>query len=272
MKYSVLVQGKTFAGIFLLSGFFMLSFFYPEAFGGSYASLIPVNDSVKELANIPFLQNILTLALFAISTIGVSLIIMTMFLKIDANHRLKNSQRDAKIWSVIQDIPSIAIVETLTFCWVLCWLGLSVILIINIFRGNLELLSVYSEMDPATIMNVSFVCGMLGGSLANINFFLPSKNPKIFNLAYVYKYIANPFFSSVIAFLSYLAFMNLNWFGLNSNYTTSINLLSLIFVFTLVGYFSEHFIALMYSFVRKLTTWLEHSFDLQLSGKLKKTL
>lgn len=261
------VQGKFFALILLSSAFFYAILFFPETSGQFFQASVLVNTAAQTVhpENLELIDNFIRIVSFLMATCGTSLLIMTMLLKLEAKRQTIHINSDSKIWKIMSEIPSVSVVETLIFLWVLCSLVISFLLTIKVFDGRMDLLMSAKDGAPELLFKISLICGLLGGSLSNIKFFIPTGSQvKTFNIGYVYKYLANPFFSSIISFLSFLAFMNMQWFGLEINGSTDTNILSLIFIFTVVGYFSEHFINILYAFVKKFSEWLEGSFSLEL--------
>ena len=271
---SPLVQGKIFGLIFTVTALFSAFAVFPESFHSSFEASLFGGEALNEFiaTKLPFLHNLIRLIIFILVTTGISILIMSMLLKFEAKRilLLENEANESKTWDYMAKIPAISIVEILVFIWVLGWLVLSILVLMDIFSSNMNLLEEAYSVKTELLFRLSLIFGLLGGSLSSIKYFIPShRKIKFFHIGYVFKYLSSPFFSSVIGFLSFLLCMNLQWFGLNYQ-NKQINVLALIFIFTLVGYFSETFIALLYALVKKMSEWLENSFALELGKTFHK--
>ena len=268
--FSVYVRGTSFCLIFATITMFAAFVMFPKLSQNAFQASLVSTETLSDFSTktVPFLGSLIQFIIFTLIVSGFSFIIMTMLLKMEAKKILYSSKKNTDIWKKMGEIPSISIIEVLAFVWVLGWLILSVLLLVYIFDGNMNFLADATKIETNVLFRMSLIFGLLGGSLSSIKFFIPSGSKiKVFHIGYTFKYLANPFFSSVIGFLSYLLFMNLQWFGLNYS-DKQINVLALVFVFTLVGYFSEYFISLLYALVKKFSEWLEKSFALELGEKI----
>jgi hypothetical protein len=234
----------------------------------------PIAQTVNvasELENqFPLLEKALFVILFSTS---LSIFLFTTILKLKGrtdDQQKKIPPQFKSETSYVNNLPGVGVIEALTFVWVLGCLGLSTYYLFYTFNDNaLRIFNGSSEIsagDTLVLFFLSFVCGLLGGSLANLKYFLPatntSKDINRFDLRYVYRYLANPFFSSIIAFFAFLLMVNFKLIGfekigMDAARAGNIDKLSFIFVFVLVGYFSEVFMSLLYVLVKKVRAMFE---------------
>lgn len=199
----------------------------------------------------------------ALASTAVSIFLFSTLLKIKAKQEMHDSTSEN--YKFINHLPSVSIVEVLTFAWVISCLVLSTYYLLSTFTsGSMTIFDSESGIDESAtfiLFFLSFVCGLLGGSLSNLKFFLP-KTSKVdrngrFDIRLTYRYLANPFFSSVIGFLGFLLMVNLNVIGLENlgiaeEQAAKVNALSFVFAFVLVGYFSETFIMILHALAKKV--------------------
>lgn len=172
------------------------------------------------------------------------------------------------------------VVESLTFLWVFSALIFSLYNIYLLFThsdGILHLLVIQSaateesgalsEENFRLLLNLSFYCGLLGGTLANLKFFLRShydSNP--FKIDYVYRYIANPFVSIAVGFLTFLLLIALPYQG-NLASLPFVHPVSYIFLFCLAGYFSDSFFLILRTLANAIESFVSAPTEL---AELKK--
>lgn len=153
------------------------------------------------------------------------------------------------------------VVESLTFLWVFCALIFALYNIHLLFGGTsgvLELLvstgdkSQLAHADLQLLLQLSFYCGLLGGTLANLRFFLISKYDKnVFNIDYVYRYVASPLVSVAAGFMAFLLLVA--WPYQTAAGTVELQPASFAFLFCLAGFFSDSFFLIL----RKIASAIE---------------
>lgn len=204
----------------------------------------------------------------ALVTTGCALFFFAILLRVRARAIAGPGAREDG-FDLVNRLPVLGIVEVSTFLWVISSLALAVYYILTTFADNKDMIfgmgtAIPSELGGQTIMLLfflSFVCGLLGGALYNLKFFLASgvKANKRFDARYIYRYLANPFFSSVIGFFAFLIMVNFKI--VEAEKAAQLGTLSFIFVFVLVGYFSEIFVALLHNLVKRARVLFEDKFD-----------